>query len=162
MLASGLHSSKSASNIRCGQAELAFINAGSGDDLPADNPFLRTALTLQPKETRSSLLFAPAGNSTSSGACAADPAALWAATVKTWEGRAREWGSVSIPDPKLARAAEICQQTLLMMTETQHDGLRGLVRRPSVSVVSSLSPSVPLFFSPSSLSVDLCLPRSLR
>ena len=34
-------------------------------------------------------------------------------------------------------AAEICQQTLLMMTETQHDGLRGLVRRcPSVSVVS--------------------------
>jgi hypothetical protein len=52
--------------------------------------------------------------------------ALWEATLKTWGGRTQEWSVIKVPEPKLARALAICQQTLLMMTETQHDGLRGL------------------------------------
>lgn len=61
------------------------------------------------------------------GCMGADAAVeLWKTTVATWEARAAKWGSIKIPDAKLKRAAEIAQQTLLMMTETQHDGLRCL------------------------------------
>ena len=91
------------------------INVGSDDDLPADNPTLRLKANLSPLSVLSDLLYLPPGNSSSrrpgTDTCAiVDPAALWSATVATWDSRKSKWGSIQIPDVKLARAAEIAQQ----------------------------------------------------
>ena len=91
---------------------LAFVNIGSEDDLPSDNPVLRLNFTLAPCMTTSHLLYLPPGNSTGPvvSCSSVDPAALWKATVATWKERVTKWGTISVPDHKLQRASEIAKQ----------------------------------------------------
>lgn len=112
------------------------LQVGSEQDLATDVPSLAFSFgTMAPGQSSSALFFAPASTN---GSCAADPAALWSDTLATWESREELWSSITVPDAKLSRALQICQQTLLMMTETQHDGLRGLkspVPPPSHNII---------------------------
>lgn len=136
------------------------MDAGSESDLAADVPTLRVSFAagLGPQQSRSVLFFAPAGPASSAldypssagaaggreaGAAKKDlsalcppPGALWSATVQTWVTRSRQWGSIEIPDIKLARALAISQQTLLMMTESQPDGRTPTLLCPHCCVLS--------------------------
>eukprot|EP01052_Picozoa_sp_SAG31_P011322 SAG31_NODE_638_length_13329_cov_13.538095_17_plen_903_part_00 len=121
-------------NVPANAKPLDSIDCGSENDLAVDVPTLRYSFTgLRAGESQSVLFFAPSGPSNlanrtkSAPECPAkDLQAAWTVTMNTWLARSANWSRVNVPDEQISRALQIAQQTLLMMTETQHDGLRGL------------------------------------
>ena len=132
-------------------ARLAFIDCGSGDDVPAATPIMNhTVAAPGAGNAVSILMHLPptakwTAGTTNTSQCAADPAALLRTTFATWEarlggsggnsggGRARSTQDAeavlpmfSVPDARTMRAVAVATMQLVMMTERQPDGLRCL------------------------------------